>query len=78
MKRADLSTLDVLRAIEEHGQIAGHEHLCSLYPAKVVAAAFEREVARGNLDYGVTLRSAWIEPAGKRLLAQARSDAGNG
>jgi hypothetical protein len=70
MKRSDVGTRTVLRAVVEHGQIGGYVHLCETYPAKVVAAAFEREVVAGRLDYGVTLRSAWIEPAGRRWLVE--------
>lgn len=69
-KRSDLDTTTVLRAVAEHGQIVGHTALCERFPVKVVDAAFEREVGMGRLNYGVTLRSAWLEPAGLRWLRE--------
>lgn len=69
-KRSDLDTGVVLRAVAQYGQINGYKELCKQFPTKVVDAAFEREVIADRLDYGVTLRSAWIEPAGHRWLAE--------
>ena len=35
---------------------------------KVCYAAMERALARGLIDYGVSLRTAWATEAGKALL----------
>ena len=63
MQRKDLDTLTVLRAIEQHG-LEAIEHLLDAYPEKVILAAYRRDAA--YLDYGVSERRPWLEPAGKR------------
>lgn len=67
MKRADLDTETVLRAVYRH-RFQAYEHLCERYPKKVVLAAFEREVDRGNLEYGVSITRPWVTPHGKYLI----------
>jgi hypothetical protein len=68
MKRSDLTTYEVLSAVQKLGQTFGYCHLVEKYPVKIVDAAFEREVGLGRLNYGVSLRTAWIEPAGVAWL----------
>lgn len=66
-KRSDITTLMVLRAIAEH-RFDAYDVLVERFPAKVVYRAFEREVAAGNLNYGVALHRPWLEPKGRALL----------
>lgn len=70
VKRSDLTSLDVLQAVAEHGFDAWQK-LADRFPVKVVDRAFEREVAAGRLDFGVSLRRCWLEPKGRGLLADA-------
>lgn len=73
MKRADLPTVVVLEAIEKHG-VEAIEHLLEDYPEKVILAAYRRDGA--YLDYGVSERRPWLEPAGVRYLREMRSTDG--
>jgi hypothetical protein len=66
MKRADLDTVTVLRAVADHFPLA-YEHLTATFPAKIVLAAFEREVKAGRLDYGVSLARPFLTSAGEEL-----------
>ncbi|MFD3777339.1 hypothetical protein [Streptomyces sp. NPDC058612] len=59
MKRADLPTDAVLRAIAEHG-VHAFEHLTARYPVKVVRAAIARELRTNRLEYGVSADRPWI------------------
>jgi hypothetical protein len=68
VKRSDLATSEVLAAVRDH-RFRAFEYLADRYPAKVVAAAFSRDVRAGLLEYGVSLVRPWLEPAGERLLA---------
>lgn len=43
-------------------------------PEMVVFRAFERAAARGLLEYGVSLRTAWLTDKGKALLASGLSE----
>jgi ribosomal protein S9 len=38
-------------------------------PLKVCEGAMRRAIRRGLIDYGVSMRSAWAEPAGLALLS---------
>lgn len=40
-------------------------------PFKVVFSAMERTFDRGYLEYGTSLRGAWLEPKGQDLLTEA-------
>ena len=42
-------------------------------PEKVCFRAMERADRRGLLDYGVSLRTAWLTEAGKALLNQSET-----
>ena len=73
MKRSDISTLTVLLGCK----IAHTDCLCMSYeaiyniqpaPDKVIYAAIEREVNKGLLDYGVSLRTAFLTSDGEVML----------
>lgn len=59
VKRSDLSTAEVMAAVTAHGTRAW-DALCEIYPPKVVRAAFQREVTKGRLDYGVCIERSFI------------------
>lgn len=69
MKRSDLTTEAVLTAVRDHFPFA-YEHLAEQYPGKVVIAAFEREVRRDRLDYGVSLARPFLTPKGWSRLGE--------
>jgi hypothetical protein len=64
VKRADLPTKTVLRAVRDHFPNA-YEHLVRDYPGKVVIAAFERDIRKGMLDYGTTIARPFLTPKGE-------------
>ena len=63
MKRADLTTEVALKAVRDYFPFA-YEHLANQYPGKVVIAAFEREVRRDRLEYGVNVTRPFLTPKG--------------
>lgn len=67
MKRADLDTRTVLAAVRDHGTGA-YGHLADRFPAKIVVAAFEREVRARRLECGVNVTLPFLEPDGWRWL----------
>lgn len=69
MKRADLTTEAVIRAVFLYGFDA-YEELCQLYPEKVVLAAFKRDTDRRYLTYGVVLYRPFLTDRGKSKLAE--------
>lgn len=80
-KRSDITTLALLQAIHDHRtrpvppgkyrwEMPGAWWtLCTVYPEKVVTAAYEREDDRGYLDCGVSLRTSWLTDKGAARLA---------
>lgn len=64
VKRSDLTTEMILRAIDRHG-LRAWEALVEDYPAKVVRAALYRENDAGNLDYGVCVERSWVTHQGR-------------
>lgn len=62
MKRSDIPTLEVLAGVAQRNLC---ENLFGRFPHKLVLAALERDCRRGLIDYGTTLRSAWVTPKGK-------------
>lgn len=68
MKRSDLDTATVLAAVAD-GE--GYTSLCERFPHKIVLAAFEREIQRGNLEYGVSVQTAWLTPQGREQVPGA-------
>ena len=69
MKRADLTTEVALKAVRDYFPLA-YKHLTKRYPGKIVIAAFEREVRRDRLDYGVNLAYPFLTPTGWQRLGQ--------
>jgi hypothetical protein len=73
MKRADLTTAQVLRAYRDQSRFVPFPTTTLIdegYPEKVVYAAIEREERRGFIDYGVSLRAGWLTPKGEAELAR--------
>ena len=83
-KRADIATRALLQAIHDHrgrpvtpgtyrGALRGAWWvLCTVYPEKVVTAAYVREDGRGYLECGVSLRTSWLTDEGRARLVKLR------
>jgi len=71
VKRSDLTTEMILRAIDRHG-LRAWEALVEDFPAKLVRTALYRENAAGNLDYGVCVERSWMTEQGRRRLVSGR------
>lgn len=70
-KRADLTTYTVLFMVGLYGSSAYEELIAWDWPGKVVIRAFERDTARGLLDWGVSPARPFLTPEGqRRLIAQ--------
>jgi hypothetical protein len=77
MKRGDISTLIVLEAAEKaHSE---KEMMTWQYieqktnaPEKIIYAAMQREDKRGFLEWGVSLRTAWLTVSGIAELEKLR------
>jgi hypothetical protein len=77
MKRADISTAEVLRAYRDRPMFGPWPTAILMekgYPAKVAYAAMEREERRGFIEYGVSLRAGWLTPKGERELARIEQE----
>jgi len=77
MTRKDISTLIVLEAAEKaHTEKEGMtwEYIKRITgaPEKVIYAAMEREDEKGYLEWGVSLRTAWLTELGKKELLKLR------
>lgn len=84
-KRADITTHVLLQAIHDHAtrpvppgkyrwEIPGAWWaLCTVYPEKVVTAAYMREDDCGHLECGVSLRTSWLTDKGTARLAELGS-----
>lgn len=76
MKRSDISTLTVLSAaLEAHrGGVrkATWEYILEKTntPMKIIYAAMDREDRAGYLEWGVSLRTAWLSEKGKDKLLE--------
>lgn len=73
MKRSDIPTKAVLMACHRFhngADLAPLEILMHEFnaPEKVVYAAMEREDSKGRINYGVSLRTAWVTPKGYEFL----------
>ena len=87
-KRADITTLALLSAIDDHRtrreqsgpaprELPGAWWtLCTVYPEKVVTAAYNREDDRGHLECGVSLRTSWLTDKGQAELARLKEGPG--
>ena len=58
-KRSDIPDDLVIGFIRTHG-FAAWKYLTHTWPPKVVEAKYEHMVRRGLLDYGVSVRTAWV------------------
>lgn len=72
----DLSELEILEAVERSGSpecpCAGMA-LAEKWPAKVVNAKMTAMVNKDLLDYGVSVRCAWLTKAGEERLDHLRN-----
>ncbi len=73
MKRSDIPTKAVLMACNKFHKERGLSPFQILInefnaPEKVVYAAMERESKKGLIEYGVSLRLAWITEKGNDVL----------
>lgn len=74
VKRKDISTIDVLSACHQFHTTnetrAPWKILVDTLgaPEKVVYAAMEREADKGLIDYGTSLRTAWVTDEGYKLI----------
>lgn len=87
MKASDISDLVALRAVRDHatkgGPIdktqpyvrVGVEQMLQGFPPKVIEAKMRKFMGRGWINYGVSLRTASLEPAGKARLAELEAQA---
>lgn len=83
MKRSDITDTAVVRACWDPHDRPSFGGPCSLArlvdatgaPEKVCWAAMERATARGYIDWGVSLRSAWRTGTGTALLYAANHPA---
>ncbi|MET9055240.1 hypothetical protein ABZW50_29245 [Streptomyces bacillaris] len=85
-KRADITTHALLQAIHDHRtrpvppgkyrwEIPGAWWaLCTVYPEKVVTAAYVREDDRGHLECGVSLRTSWLTEKGATRLEELQGE----
>lgn len=74
MKASDLPDREVLEVIRRHWDEGGpwvDEHYASLdVPFKVVLAKLAKLDKRGLLEWGTSLRTAWLSPEGRAALEQ--------
>ncbi|MGW0486217.1 hypothetical protein [Nonomuraea sp. NPDC003214] len=70
-KRAQLDTWMVLAAVRDH-EFGAFGELVTVFPMKVVLAAFRREIGRGRLEYGVAEQRPWLTSRGRAWLEMHR------
>jgi hypothetical protein len=70
----DLAVLEAVEAFSQRFARPPDEALAT-YPPKVVMAKMGRFFADGWLDYGVSLRTAWLTDAGRAELDRLRAAA---
>jgi hypothetical protein len=66
MKCSDIPDDEIIAACNAFHAGSGKtpdEALAHKYPVKVILAKMDKLVKRGLLDYGVSLRTAWVEKA---------------
>jgi len=66
LKRSDIPEADIVEACNRfHAGLAEtpEKALANKYPPKLVLAKMEQLVQKGILDYGVSLRTAWVKAA---------------
>ena len=79
MKRSDIPTRAVLEAchrFHNRGNLAPLQILMNEFnaPEKVVYSAMERDLAKEFIDYGVSLRTAWVTPEGYKFLEKIEAN----
>lgn len=82
MKRSDIDTRMVLMACHissNGGKLPPFNMLMRKYnaPWKVVLRAMERDMGKGYLDYGTSIRTAWLTEEGKMKLQEFAHQAAN-
>lgn len=65
VKRSDISDAEMIEAVRQYQRSPltnpfPTDTLAAKYPRKVVEAKMEHLVDRGILNYGVSLRTAWV------------------
>jgi hypothetical protein len=68
MKRSDVSDAEVLEACRRfhtHQADTPDRALSHKYPAKVILAKMRQLADRGQIEYGVSLRTAWVVETNK-------------
>lgn len=68
IKRADLPTWLVLPAVKIHGSRTYEVLTAAGFPDKIVIRAFERDTARGLLDWGVSPARPFLTREGEQYL----------
>lgn len=71
-KRSDIDTREILQACQRFkDRLADTPDvvLKGRYPVKVIMAKLARLREQGYLDYGVSLRTAWLTDKGRQYLA---------
>jgi len=85
LKRSDIPTVQVLKACDiahRINEVTAPGFACAFkiisaktqYPKKIILAAMQREYDQGNIDYGVSLATAWITPKGKQKLQEIKNE----
>jgi hypothetical protein len=69
VKRSDLPTVVVLAMVKMY-QLRTFEVLSTVYPPKIVLAAFDRDVNKGYLEYGTTVARPWLESKGYEFISE--------
>ncbi len=78
MHRRDVSELDILQAVRATRQSksvyipnqAPYISLAHKYPVKLIMARMHQLNDQGLLDYGVSLRTAWLTKIGEQRLSE--------
>lgn len=70
MKASDIDERELLQMIAEHeaGRLPYDVLVSRGIPEKVVYAKYEKLDRRGLIEYGVSLRTAWLTAAGAARL----------
>lgn len=69
--RADIDDVWFLRACRDAGTVPVDYFASTGIPPKLTEAKVLQLVKQRYMDYGVSVRTAWVEPAGKELLKEA-------
>lgn len=77
--RKDIPTIEVLKACDsfhsgdnKNGlEILREKFKC---PEKIAFAAIERDLGKGLLNYGVSIRTAWVTDKGKEVIKEKENE----